>query len=146
MARRPRSACAAVRRARAADSVPTRVQTSWAARDSRGNSVRTNSIRMLRGRIPFLGKAAVYLLPSPSKDAYMWILALRLYAFLWLPPLPNLILLACIYTAVAFFIIFTGLIALAIHLRISRREYRSQIRLVYEETPEPAVQALSLLR
>lgn len=76
----------------------------------------------------------------------MWILALRLYAFLWLLPLPNLILLGCVYNPIPFFIVFAGLIALGVHLRITRREYRSQIRLVYEEAPEPIVHALSLLR
>jgi hypothetical protein len=76
----------------------------------------------------------------------MWILALRLYAFLWLLPLPNLILLGCLYTPIALLIVFAALIAIAVHLRITRREYRSQIRLVYEESPEPVVHTLSLLR
>ncbi|HVH89134.1 MAG TPA: hypothetical protein VM912_20625 [Terriglobales bacterium] len=76
----------------------------------------------------------------------MWILALRLYAFLWLLPLPNLILLACIYNPVAYFIVLVALIAIGRHLGITRREYRSQLRLVYEEAREPAVQTLSLLK
>jgi len=76
----------------------------------------------------------------------MWLVALRLYAFLWLLPVPNFILLGCLYHPTAFFIIFLALMALGVHLRFSRREYNSQIRLVYEESIEPAVQTLSLLR
>ena len=76
----------------------------------------------------------------------MWLVALRLYAFLWLVPVPNFILLACLYHPTAFFIVFLALVALGVHLRVSRREYRAQIRLVYEESIEPAVQTLSLLR
>jgi hypothetical protein len=76
----------------------------------------------------------------------MWIVALRLYAFLWLLPLPNLILLECIYTPPAFLIVLVALVIVGRYLRVTRREYRSQLRLVYEESIEPAVQSLSLLR
>jgi hypothetical protein len=76
----------------------------------------------------------------------MWILALRLYAFLWMLPLPNFILLSCLYSRVGFFVVLVPLIAIGKHLRASRREFRSALRLVYEELPEPAVQALSLLK
>jgi hypothetical protein len=76
----------------------------------------------------------------------MWILALRLYAFLWMLPLPNFILLACLYSPVGYFIVLVALIAIGKHLHDSRREFRSELRLVYEEFPEPAVQSLSLLR
>ena len=76
----------------------------------------------------------------------MWILALRLYAFLWLLPLPNFILLSCLYSPVGFFIVLVALIAIGKHLRASRREFRSELRLMYEEIPEPAVQELSLLK
>lgn len=76
----------------------------------------------------------------------MWILALRLYAFLWLLPLPNLILLSCLYNPVVFFIVLVSLIAIGKHLRVTRREFRSELRLVYEESPEPVVQAISLLK
>lgn len=76
----------------------------------------------------------------------MWILALRLYAFLWLLPLPNLILLSCLYNPIAFFVVLVTLLAIGRHLYVTRREYRSQARLIYEESPEPAVQALSLLK
>lgn len=76
----------------------------------------------------------------------MWLVALRLYAFLWLLPVPNFILLGCLYHPTAFLIVLLALIALGVHLRVSRREYHSQIRLIYEESIEPAVQTLSLLR
>ena len=76
----------------------------------------------------------------------MWILALRLYGFLWLLPLPNLILLGCLYHRVAFFIVFVALISISRYLRMSRREYRSQLRLIYEESREPVLQTLSLLK
>jgi len=76
----------------------------------------------------------------------MWILALRLYGFLWLLPLPNLILLGCLYHRVAFFIVLVALISIGRYLRLSRREYRSQLRLIYEESREPALQTLSLLK
>jgi hypothetical protein len=81
----------------------------------------------------------------PGKTS-MWILALRLYAFLWLLPLPNLILLSCLYSPVGFFIVLGALIAIGKHLHDSRREFRLELRLVYEESPEPVVQALSLLK
>ncbi|HWC17359.1 MAG TPA: hypothetical protein VG498_10100 [Terriglobales bacterium] len=76
----------------------------------------------------------------------MWILALRLYAFLWLLPIPNLILLGCLYSPLAFFIILGILITIGQYLHMTRREYRSQLRFVYEESHEPAVLTLSLLR
>jgi hypothetical protein len=76
----------------------------------------------------------------------MWILALRLYALLWLLPLPNFILISSLYNPIAFFIVLVPLIAVGAHLYVTRREYRSQARLIYEELPEPAVQALSLLK
>jgi len=76
----------------------------------------------------------------------MWILALRLYTFLWLLPVPNFILLGCLYSPTAFLIVFVALIVLGVRLHLSRREYRSETRLVYEESQEPAVQTLSLLQ
>jgi hypothetical protein len=76
----------------------------------------------------------------------MWVLALRLYAFLWLLPLPNLILLGCLYTPIAFFIVLIALITIGVYLHVTRREYRSQIRFKYEESHEPAVLTLSLLK
>jgi len=76
----------------------------------------------------------------------MWILALRLYTFLWLLPVPNFILLGCLYSPTAFLIVFVALIVLGVRLHLGRREYRSETRLVYEESQEPAVQTLSLLQ
>jgi hypothetical protein len=76
----------------------------------------------------------------------MWILAIRLYAFLWLLPLPNFILLGCLYTPIAFVIVLVAVIAIGVYLHVSRREYRSQIRFKYEESHEPAVLTLSLLK
>jgi len=76
----------------------------------------------------------------------MWILALRLYTFLWLLPVPNFILLGCLYSPTAFLIVFVALIVLGVRLHLSRREYRSETRLVYEESQEPAVLTLSLLQ
>ena len=64
----------------------------------------------------------------------MWILALRLYAFLWLLPLPNFILLGCLYSPIAFFIVLVALITIGAYLHVTRRDYRSQIRLTYEES------------
>jgi len=76
----------------------------------------------------------------------MWILVLRVYVFLSLLPLPCFILLSCLYSPVGFLIVLGPLIAIGRYLHASRREYRSEARLVYEESPEPAVQELSLLR
>jgi hypothetical protein len=76
----------------------------------------------------------------------MWILALRLYAFLWLLPVPNLILLGCLYTPTAFCIVLVALMTVGVYLHVTRREYRSQMRFTYEESHEPAVLTLSLLK
>jgi hypothetical protein len=76
----------------------------------------------------------------------MWILVLRVYVFLSLLPLPCFILLSCLYSPVGFLIVLGPLIAIGRYLHASRREYRSEARLVYEESPEPAVQELGLLR
>ena len=76
----------------------------------------------------------------------MWILVLRVYVFRSLLPLPRFILLSCLYSSLGFLIVMGPLIAIGGYLHSSRREYRSEARLVYEESPEPAVQALSLLK
>lgn len=76
----------------------------------------------------------------------MWIVALRLYAFLGLLPVPNFILLGCLYKPIAFVIVLVALVTIGTYLHLTRREYRSQIRLVYEESDEPAVLTLSLLK
>jgi hypothetical protein len=74
----------------------------------------------------------------------MWMVALRLFALLAALPMVNAILLACLYNWVLFGVVFAALLAVGIRFHRSRREAWGEVRLRYEESPDPAVHTLNL--
>jgi hypothetical protein len=77
----------------------------------------------------------------------MWMVALRLFGLLaLLLPLVNAILLACLYNWALFAGVAAVLLAAWWRFRGTRREGWAEMRLRYDESPEPAVYTLNLLR
>jgi hypothetical protein len=79
----------------------------------------------------------------PGKSP-MWMVALRLMGLLTALPLLNAVLLAGLYNWVLFAGVFGGLAAIWAYLRRSRTG--SEVRLKYEEAPDPAIHGLNLGR
>ena len=75
-----------------------------------------------------------------------WIVSLQLLGLFVLFPIVNGILLACLYNRTAFAIVLIILGAARERLRASRREGWGELRLKYEELPDPAIHSLNLLR
>jgi hypothetical protein len=75
-----------------------------------------------------------------------WIVSLQLLGLFVLFPIVNGILLACLYNNMAFAIVLVILVAAWARLRKSRREGWGELRLKYEELPDPAIHSLNLLR
>ena len=74
----------------------------------------------------------------------MWMVALRLFALLAALPVVNGILLACLYNPLLFAGVFLAQLAVGIRFHRSRREAWGELRLRYEESPDPAVNTLNL--
>ena len=81
----------------------------------------------------------------PGKTAG-WILALQFFAVITLVPLLNAVVLATLYTPLAVVPALAVLIAAWTRVHTLRREGQSELRLKYEELPDPAVHGLNLLR
>jgi len=79
----------------------------------------------------------------PGKSP-MWMVALRLMGLLTALPLLNAVLLACLYNWMLFAGVFAGLAAIWVYLR--RWRMGSEVRLKYEEAPDPAIHGLNLGR
>jgi hypothetical protein len=75
-----------------------------------------------------------------------WILALRLMGLLVLLPIVNALLLACLYNPIAFAVVLIVSFAAWARIRAARREGWGDLRLRYEEMPDPAIHTLNLLR
>ncbi len=76
----------------------------------------------------------------------MWIRALRLFAlFAFLAPL-NALLLSCLYDWALFLFVLTILLVSWVMLHSNRMRARDEVRLKYEELPDPAILSLSLLK
>ena len=76
-----------------------------------------------------------------------WIVALRLFGLLALVlPLVNAILLSCLYNPIFFMGVAIVLAAGFWRSRGARRQAWREIRLQYDESPDPAIQGLNLLR
>ena len=75
-----------------------------------------------------------------------WVLSLRLLGLLTLLPVVNWILLSCLYSPIAYGVILSVLTALWLRVHVERRENWNDLRLKYEEAPDPAVHGLNLLR
>ena len=76
----------------------------------------------------------------------MWITALRLFGLLGLLPIVNGLLLACLYHRMVFAVVLVILLVSCARVHASRREGWGELRLKYDELPEPAVHSLNLLR
>jgi hypothetical protein len=74
----------------------------------------------------------------------MWMLALRLFALLALLPAVNAILLACLYNRVWFAGVLLALMVVWLRIRHSRRKSWEELRMCYDEAPEPAIHSLHL--
>jgi hypothetical protein len=81
----------------------------------------------------------------PAKTP-MWIMALKLFGLLGVLPIVNALLLACLYHHVVFAVVLVILLASLARVHASRREGWGELRLKYDELPEPAVHSLNLLR
>jgi hypothetical protein len=75
-----------------------------------------------------------------------WMLSLELFGLLALLPVVNWVLLSCLYRPIAYGVILTILTALWLRVHVERRENWNDLRLKYEEAPDPAVHGLNLLR
>ena len=76
----------------------------------------------------------------------MWILALRLYAFLWMLPVPRFPLLSCLYNPVGFVIVLIALIAIGTIYVPAAESSVQNFGSCTRSFLNPAVQAPSLLR
>ncbi len=76
----------------------------------------------------------------------MWIRALQLFALLTLLPLVNAALLASIYSRILFLVMLVLLLTASFFLHAYRVRGRCELHLKFEESPEPAVLTLDLLR
>ena len=75
-----------------------------------------------------------------------WILALQFFGVILLVPVLEQILLATLYNRLAYSAVLAAVIFAWTRARAARREGRTDLRLKYEELPDPAVQGLNLLR
>jgi hypothetical protein len=75
-----------------------------------------------------------------------WILALQFFGVITLVPVLQAILLATLYNRLAYPAVLATLIFAWTRARAARREADTDLRLRYEELPDPAVQGLNLLR
>jgi len=76
----------------------------------------------------------------------MWVRALQLFAlFAFLTPV-NALLLSCLYNWALFFFVLTILLVTWAMLHSNRMRARDEVRLKYEELPDPAILSLSLLK
>ena len=75
-----------------------------------------------------------------------WIRSLQLLGLLVMFPIVNALLLACLYHPAVYVVVLTILLAGWARVQASRQEGLSGLRLKYEESPDPAVHSLNLLR
>ncbi|MGH9630813.1 MAG: hypothetical protein ACRD7E_21070, partial [Bryobacteraceae bacterium] len=76
----------------------------------------------------------------------MWILVVQFFGLISLIPVAHSLLLATLYNKAAFLLVLAVLLAAWTRLRRMRRQNWLGLRLKYDETPEPAVHGLNLLR
>jgi hypothetical protein len=75
-----------------------------------------------------------------------WILSLWLLGLLTALPLVNGLLLVSLYNRTAFVVVLALLLGSWLRIHASRREGWGELRLKYEEVPDPAVHGLNLLK
>ena len=75
-----------------------------------------------------------------------WRLALQFFGVITLVPVLQAVLLAALYSRIAYPVVLAALIFAWTHARAARREGRTDLRLKYEELADPAIHGLNLLR
>jgi hypothetical protein len=75
-----------------------------------------------------------------------WVLSLYLLGLLVLVPVTNWLMLECLYSPAAYAVVLIILLAGWARLHASRREGWGELRLRYEEEPDPAIHGLNLLK
>jgi hypothetical protein len=75
-----------------------------------------------------------------------WVILLRLIGLLAALQLANALLLACLYHWVVFLVVMVVVIAVWARVHVMRRDGWGEMRLRYDEVPEPAVHGLNLMR
>jgi hypothetical protein len=75
-----------------------------------------------------------------------WFLSLYLLGLLVALPMVNWLLLECLYHPAAFVVVLTILLAAWARLHATRRDGWRELRLLYEEAPDPAIHGLNLLK
>jgi hypothetical protein len=81
----------------------------------------------------------------PGKQL-MWMVALKLFGLLALLPVINAVLLACLYSPVLYTCVLLILLAVWVRLFRPRRQAWGELRLRFEEAPDPEIHTLNLLR
>jgi hypothetical protein len=76
----------------------------------------------------------------------IWNRALQLFGLLTLLAPMNAILIACLYNPLLFSAVLVGMFAIWIQLHANRVRARREVRLKFDELPEPAILSLSLLK
>ena len=75
-----------------------------------------------------------------------WILTLKLMGLLGLLPMVNGLLLESLYRPILYGVLLTMIVGIWIHIHATRRDDWGEMRLKYEELPDPAIHGLNLLR
>jgi len=81
----------------------------------------------------------------PGKQP-IWMVALKLFALLAALPVVSAILLACLDNWLLYAATFAVLLAIWVRSSRARREHWAESRLLYDDTPDPAIHSLNLLR
>jgi hypothetical protein len=74
-----------------------------------------------------------------------WVKTLQLLGIFGLLPAINGLLLASLYNRIVFLIVLTVFLAVWIRIHLSRREGWGELRLKYDEAPDPAIHGLNLM-
>ena len=75
-----------------------------------------------------------------------WILASQFLGLLTLLPIVSAIMLACLYNRAGFLVVLAVLFAAWLRIRAMRKETWGEVSLRYEESPDPAIHGLDLLK
>jgi hypothetical protein len=74
-----------------------------------------------------------------------WILAVQFFAVIAMVSILQMLLLATLYSPLAFAILLSAVIAVWTRVHALRRDGWTEMRLRFDEAPEPAVHGLNLL-
>jgi hypothetical protein len=75
-----------------------------------------------------------------------WMLALQFFAVIALVPVLQALFLATVYNTLAYALVLSAVIAAGARVQALRRDGWAELRLQFDEVPEPAIHGLNLLR